>query len=66
MEGPGLSLFQGSESIQICAGGDQRQEEEEEQEDFKRRHEEVRKVFPPFSSIFSSRHPKSRAFPRVC
>jgi hypothetical protein len=37
--GPGLSLFQGSDSIQLNA---QRFEEDEEQEDKKRRDEEVR------------------------
>jgi len=38
--GPGLSLFQGSESIQLNTAA-QRLEEDEEQEDKKRREEEV-------------------------
>ena len=41
MEAPGLSLFQGSESIQIGTNSNQIQEEDEEQEDLKRRNEEV-------------------------
>ncbi|XP_015610581.1 centrosomal protein of 152 kDa [Cephus cinctus] len=40
MEGPGLSLFQGSESIQLNTSS-RRQEEEEEQEDRKRRDKEI-------------------------
>ncbi|XP_011298306.1 golgin subfamily B member 1-like [Fopius arisanus] len=43
MEAPGLSLFQGSDSIHIKAGG-QRQEEEEEQEDLRRRGEELQDI----------------------
>lgn len=41
MEAPGLSLFQGSESIQIGTNSNQVQEEDEEQEELKRRNEEV-------------------------
>lgn len=47
MEAPGLSLFQGSDSIQLDASN-QRSEEDEEQEDFKRRNEEV------INTIFAS------------
>ncbi|XP_063980474.1 centrosomal protein of 152 kDa [Diachasmimorpha longicaudata] len=43
MEAPGLSLFQGSDSIHISGGG-QRQEEEEEQEDLRRRNEELKNI----------------------
>ncbi|XP_043282129.1 centrosomal protein of 152 kDa isoform X2 [Venturia canescens] len=41
MEAPGLSLFQGSDSIQLNSNT-QRQQEEEEQEDLKRRNEEIK------------------------
>ncbi|KAL2738871.1 golgin subfamily A member 4-like isoform X1 [Vespula squamosa] len=40
MEGPGISLFQGSESLQLNTSK-QRLEEDEEQEDLKRRNEEI-------------------------
>lgn len=40
MEAPGMSLFQGSDSIKISTIV-HRQEEDEEQEDLKRRNEEV-------------------------
>lgn len=40
MEGPGISLFQGSESLQLNTSK-QRLEEDEEQEDLKRRNKEV-------------------------
>lgn len=40
MEGPGLSLFQGSESIRLNTST-QGLEEDEEQEDIKRRNKEV-------------------------
>lgn len=43
MEGPGLSLFQGPEGIELNVSG-QHLQEEEEQEDIKRRNEEVRIV----------------------
>lgn len=44
--GPGLSLFQGSDSIQLNAAA-QRLEEDEEQEDKKRRDEEVHAFLLP-------------------
>ncbi|KAK2587256.1 hypothetical protein KPH14_002993 [Odynerus spinipes] len=40
MEGPGISLFQGSEGLQLNTSK-QRLEEDEEQEDLKRRNEEI-------------------------
>ncbi|XP_046601870.1 centrosomal protein of 152 kDa-like isoform X1 [Neodiprion lecontei] len=43
MEGPGISLFQGSDSIQLNTTA-QRQEEDEEQEDIKRRNEEIKNI----------------------
>lgn len=47
--GPGLSLFQGSDSIQLNAAA-QRLEEDEEQEDKKRRDEEVRRISVSFNA----------------
>ncbi|XP_057317947.1 centrosomal protein of 152 kDa-like isoform X2 [Microplitis mediator] len=43
MEAPGISLFQGSDSIKISTIA-HRQEEDEEQEDLKRRNEEIKDI----------------------
>lgn len=52
MEGPGLSLFQGSESIQLNTNT-QGLEEDEEQEDIERRNKEVYLILCLFLSNFN-------------
>ncbi|XP_076300857.1 uncharacterized protein LOC143219010 isoform X2 [Lasioglossum baleicum] len=70
MEGPGLSLFQGSESIQLNTST-QRLEEDEEQEDIEQRNKEIKELLnnklddwdvdDDISSVNSSRyHDSSR------